>query len=349
MGPELILAGLALGLAACAWPLQPRLRRRRPPRQEPPPVRLSVIIPARNEAENLPRLMRSLQTQTRKPEEILVVDDGSTDGTASVAAAWGARVIPSDPLPEGWRGKPWACYQGARAASGEWLLFLDADVWLEPDGLASLLMQYAGGAMSLVPWHQVQRPYEHLSLFFNLVMVLSGSGETLFGQMLLVDRESYQRVGGHASVKQHVLENLWLTFELRRAGIPVSSGVGRGILAMRMYPKGYRQMVEGWSKGFAGGAAGVAMRTRILVGAWLGGLTTAVLGFLWGEAGALWTMVYLACAVQVAWMARQVGDFHWAAALFYPVCLFVFFGIMARSAWFPVRTVSWKGRRLRGV
>ena len=309
-------------------------------------MRLSVVIPARNEEQNLPRLLRALHTQTRQPEEVIVVDDGSTDATASVARALGARVISSQPLPDGWRGKPWACHQGARAATGDCLLFLDADVWLERDGLRRLLAMYSGGAFSLAPWHKVERGYEQLSLFFNLVMVLSAAREALFGQMLLVDRDSYWRVGGHECVKQRTLENLWLTGEFRRAGIPVASGIGRGILGMRMYPRGFRDLVKGWSKGFAGGAACVATRTRLLVGAWLGGLTTAVLGWWLGAFEAVWATVYIGCALQVAWLGRKVGSFHWLAALLYPVPLFFFFGIMVRAVFLPGRIVSWKGRRI---
>ena len=88
---------------------------------------LSIIIPARNEETNLPKLLRSLTAQSPQPREIIVVDDASTDRTAEVAQQFGARVIRSLPLPNGWRGKTWACHQGAQVATGEMLLFLDAD------------------------------------------------------------------------------------------------------------------------------------------------------------------------------------------------------------------------------
>ena len=80
---------------------------------------LSIIIPARNEEENLPTLLRSLAAQSVRPGEIIVVDDASTDHTAEVARQNGARVVNSLPLPEGWRGKTWACHQGAQAAAGQ--------------------------------------------------------------------------------------------------------------------------------------------------------------------------------------------------------------------------------------
>jgi len=98
-----------------------------------PPI--SVIIPARNEERSLPSLLSSLHNQTLKPDEIIVVDDNSEDATAEVADKGGAKVIHAKALPEGWHGKAWACWTGAKEAQGEILVFLDADTSVQPDGL----------------------------------------------------------------------------------------------------------------------------------------------------------------------------------------------------------------------
>lgn len=84
-------------------------------------------------------LLRSLAAQSVKPREIIVVDDASNDRTAEIARESGAVVLDSQHLPEGWRGKTWACHQGAQAVAGEYLLFVDVDTWFEPDGLAQVL------------------------------------------------------------------------------------------------------------------------------------------------------------------------------------------------------------------
>lgn len=104
---------------------------------------ISIIIPARDEEQNLGVLLQSIAEQSLQPREIIVVDDCSTDGTAGIPQQYGARLICDMPLPDdGWRGKTWACHQGAQAATGALLLFLDADTSLEPDGLSQLAAQF---------------------------------------------------------------------------------------------------------------------------------------------------------------------------------------------------------------
>ena len=99
---------------------------------------MSIVVPARNEATTLPDLLASLGALDPAPHEVIVVDDGSEDGTAEVARTRGVDVHSVPGPPEGWLGKPWACQQGARRATGDLLLFLDADVQLSADALPRL-------------------------------------------------------------------------------------------------------------------------------------------------------------------------------------------------------------------
>ncbi len=343
----LILLLVTLALWAAGFRLRDRLRpcaaTHRPDCQQ----NISIIIPARNEAHNLPALLRSLAAQPLKPGEIIVVDDGSTDRTAELARELGATVIASQPLPEGWRGKTWACHQGAQAATGELLLFVDADTWFEPEGLARILSGYAGGACSVGPCHAVRKPYEQLSLFFNFNMTVGTVPSGLFGQMLLVDRESYRRVGGHQTVKGRILENFFLAGQFQAAGILVRSGTGRGMFSFRMYPNGLGELVAGWTKGFAAGAGQTPRGTLLLLVAWMIGLMLAPLGWLATGEALRWGAIYLLCAAQVGWFSRQVGDFHWFIALLYPVPLIFFFVIFAWSVARSGKQVTWKGREIR--
>jgi 4,4'-diaponeurosporenoate glycosyltransferase len=282
-----------------------------------------------------------------KPHEILVVDDCSTDRTAEVARQLGAKVIASKPLPDGWRGKTWACHQGAQAATGELLLFVDADTWFEADGFAHILSGYTGGAFSVGPYHAVRKPYEQLSLFFNCNMAAGTVPRGLFGQMLLVDRESYRRVGGHQAVRGRILENFWLAGQFRVACIPVQSVMGRGVFAFRMYPNGLRELIGGWTKGFASGAGQTPRGTMFLIVMWMIGLVLPPLcGLITGD-WLRWGAVYLLCAAQVAWFGRQVGAFRWLSSLLYPLPLIFFFVVFAWSMARSGRRVSWKGREIR--
>jgi 4,4'-diaponeurosporenoate glycosyltransferase len=346
MGPDLIIGavGAALWLASCGllWRLFHRAA-------EVPPVdragagEVSVIIPARNEAANLPALLDSLRHQPTAPLEVLVVDDDSDDGTEEVARRGGASVIRSQPLPEGWRGKPWACHQGARAARGELLLFLDADCRLEPGGLDRLLARYEGGAYSVAPWHAVERPYEELSAFFNAIMVAATVPGGLFGQVLLVEREAHERAGGHEAVKGRVLENLRLASIYRQHGLPVGCSAGKGMVRFRMYPDGFAALVEGWTKGFASGAAETPRLAVIGVAAWISGLIVALVAPLFGAW--LWGL-YLLFALQFGIVLRRVGGFSWLTALAYPVVLLFYLGLFLRSSRRSGRTVTWKGREI---
>jgi len=345
METEIIMLFVALALWLAGFLLLGRLRPFHEANAPNLPPAVSVVIPARNEEHNLPRLLRSLVSQPAKPREIIVVDDGSTDHTAGLARQFGATVIPSQPLPEGWRGKPWASHQGAQAAVGDLLLFVDADSWFAPDGLARILSAYEGGAFSVGPYHDVRKPYEQLSLFFNFNMTFGTVPHGLFGQMLLVNRESYQRVGGHETVRGRILENVLLARQFRRAGIAVRSVTGRGVLAFRMYPNGPRELIAGWTKGFAAGAGQTPRRIMFALVAWISGLMLAPLGWLvtgdWS-----WCPVYLLCAAQVGWFSRQVGAFRWYTALLYPAPLLFFFALFAWSVARSGRAVSWKGREV---
>ena len=343
----MILLAITLALWAAGFLLLGRLCRCGRADAPGPLPTASVIIPARNEERNLPTLLRSLASQPVKPREIIVVDDGSTDRTAEVARQLGATVIASQPLPEGWLGKTWACHQGAQAALGDLLLFLDADTWFEPDGLARILSGYTGGAFSVGPYHAVCRPYENLSLFLNFNMTVGTVPRGLFGQMLLVDRASYRRVGGYEAVKGRILENFRLAGQFRATGVAVRSVTGRRVFSFRMYPNGLRELVDGWTKGFASGAGQTSRGTLFLVVAWMTGLMLAPLGWLATGDGLRWGVLYFLCAAQVAGFSRQVGAFRWYTTALYPLPLVFFFAVFARSAIRSGKAVNWKGREIR--
>ncbi len=330
---------------------------------------MSVIIPARDEADSLPGLLAALASQTRAPDEVVVVDDHSRDATAAVAAAGGARVLPAPPLPDGWYGKPWSCHCGAGTATGELLVFLDADVTLSPDALERLVAEWTrgGGLVSAQPRHDPLDAYEQLSAACNLVAMM-GTGafsrgarvepEMAFGPCMVIGAEDYRRAGGHAhpEVRARVTEDVGLARRVRATGGSVRLLAGGDAIGFRMYPGGARQLVQGWSKMLAAGATDAPRLPAALTALWVaGGLRasrrglSAALGRRVGpvdrvvDAG-----VYLAWALGTRRLLAKVGRFApwtwWA----FPVPLATLVALTARSAGLAIsgRTTDWRGRQV---
>lgn len=357
---------LSLSAVACACALRVLLARRAfVPVASGSEASVSAIIPARNEEARIRPLLDSLAAQEHRPVEVIVVDDGSTDGTAEVARAAGARVIPAGELPEGWKGKPWACQVGAGAATGDWLLFLDADLSLAPDSFAKLqgLCEDSKRVTSICPYHRIGSWGEELSSFFNLIMIVGTGAFTsgretrhsvgLFGQSLLIARGTYEEVDGHACVRDKVLENLYLAQHLQAVGSECRCYLGRGVVEMRMFPGGLPEIWAGWKKGFTTGAAQANGRALTLVSLWLSAgmliLTALVVALVVGTSvpGAVALAgAYGLYAIQCLWAFRLAGSFRPWNGLLFPVTL-LFYQVLFFTALLEkargVRT-NWRGR-----
>jgi 4,4'-diaponeurosporenoate glycosyltransferase len=327
---------------------------------------LSVIIPARNESERLPALLTSLQNQTCPPAEVIVVDDQSEDETARIARNFGARVISSQTLPPGWVGKTWACHQGAKAASGDLFLFLDADVFLERTALRKILRAFdeTKGVLSIQPYHEVKKAYEQLSAIFNLIQLAASSAFTFrgdavvnkrcFGPTLLVSKENYIASGGHEAVRDRVLENFFMSKLYVQNRIAIHCFSGRGAVSFRMYPNGLSDLIQGWMKGFTAGAGGTSPFIFIGIVAWLtGALGTArhlVMDLFNRPIGtvSVFILLYLFYALQIRGYLRKTGRFHGLTAALYPIPVFFFILVFLGSLVYRVtgHRFLWKGRRL---
>jgi 4,4'-diaponeurosporenoate glycosyltransferase len=322
---------------------------------------VSVIIPARNEAHNIPGVLSSLQQQSFSPLEVLLVDDNSSDGTGPLAGHFQAGVIHLDrEPPPGWLGKPWACWQGYRQARGELLLFLDADVCLAPGALEKLVQvrEKRGGLLSVQPHHRMERVYEQVSLVFNLVSVaamraFSAWGPRVrplgaFGPCILCLKEDYERAGTHAAVKGRVLEDIALGRAFQEAGLPVQLFLGGDLLSFRMYPRGWSSLVEGWSKNFALGAQSLDPVTLLLLTAWVTGALASGMDFFRSGGQGLPAALYLLYSLQIYLVSRKLGNFSVLAAALYPLFFLaftvLFFLSLVRTVLF--RSVTWRGRSI---
>lgn len=322
-------------------------------------TQFSIIIPARNEEENLPKLLASIAAASSSCE-LIVVDDNSTDRTPRIAEAFGARVVHPGEPPRGFKGKAWACARGAAESSTDLLFFLDADTWFEPNGLENILQTFAGlpssTALSVLPFAVTKRAYEELSLFFNLMMAFGAGGfgifqsPRLFGQSLILTNELYRAIGGHDSVGEFVLENFHLAQQLKDAHGRSVCLAGRGSLHMRMFPNGLKQLSEGWTKAFADGAQSTDSRVLFVSVLWLTSLaaTAAVLPFSSASHLHAALTLYIFAAIQIFFLSRQIGSFRIATCLLFPLPLTFFFIIFSRSAIRRAtrRPTNWRGRNV---
>ncbi len=327
---------------------------------------ISIIIPARNEEHTLTNLLDSLSGQMSSQDEVIVVDDHSEDRTKEVAARTGVTVLASSPTPAGWLGKPWACFQGARIASREILVFLDADTVLEKNGLNNIIETHVekDGVVSIQPYHKVRELYEQLSAFFNII-VMAGIGSFtvlgrrirpigLFGPAVVMKRQSYLDSGGHDTVKGEILDDVALGAELQHKGMEVHCLGGKRTISFRMYPNGIRELINGWSKGFAMGAAKTSTPLLILIVLWICGSVGTARGLIEAAIAAnniqiaLSGGLYLLYTAQIQWMLVRIGNFKFYTALLYPVAAAFFVIVFAYSLVrvVLVRSVRWKGREI---
>ena len=327
---------------------------------------VSIVVPARNEETNIPNLVRSLKGQIKADDEIIVVDDHSEDNTAAVAEQEGARVIKSRRMPPGWIGKTWACYQGARKAGGELLVFLDADTFIEKGGLDRILSNYIAndGVLSIQPYHRVRKLYEQLSALFNLVLMAAMGSFTilgeiikpigLFGPVMVLEKKLYLESGGFEKVKAEILDDLAYGAEFKKRGVKLYCYGGRGTASFRMYPGGMGQLITGWSKGFAMGAVKTSIPVLFMIIAWITGalgttrhlLQTVTITDI--SLVTLWGLLYIAYAIQIYWMLYRIGNFKPYVALLFPIPLLFFLVVFVYSfiIIFVRKRISWKGRKI---
>lgn len=329
---------------------------------------ISVIVPARNEAATLPRLLTSLLAQDYHPYEVLVVDDDSTDETAAIVQRYrdrGVELLSVAGPPPGWTGKNHACWIGATHARYSWLLFVDADTELAPSALHSTSCFVREHAISFVSlfarqrcetfWERLLLPFAYQQYFVSTdARVNNLSGPALAnGQYLLIHSAVYHAVGGHAAIAGSIIDDVALAVRVKRAGIAAVACRGEQLVSVRMYTN-LRQIVHGFGKN----------SFPYLQQSPLRGIQTALsttfasaVGLLfieaaWKKSSRLFALALLAYCAQVLnallWL-RHFG-IHPRLALRYalltPGAALVFLAIALSSLLHSItgRSVAWKGR-----
>ena len=335
--------------------------------------RVSIIVPARDEERNLPRLLDSLLALDYPDYEILVVDDDSRDATPHLAGEYATRsggrlrVLHRTGPEPGWTGKNAACWAGASAANGEWLLFTDADTEHAPMSLraaVSAALDADSGALSLFTaqrclsfWERLLLPFAYQQYFVGVrprALARSGGPALANGQYFLISRRAYDASGGHAAVAASIIDDVALAAALKRAGFPPFTGRGEALVSVRMYDD-----LSGIAQGFTKNTTQFLQEQKAA-----GALVVLSTGCAAAVAPALVRGIVdqkhktVAGAV-FAYVVQAVGMLPWLRAfgvprryaLLAPLASLSFTAIALSSAWHTLarRPVRWKGRGYRAT
>ena len=236
---------------------------------------VSILVPARNEAGQIARTLRSLEEQTYPDFELILLDDGSSDGTMKIAQQTlegnpRTKVISGQPLPPGWLGKNWACHQLAQQAQGELLIFTDADVHWAPKALSaivSLLQQMRADMLTVWPTQRTETWSERLVVPMMMFVITGYLPEILVrytpwqvfaaanGQCLLFRRAAYDQIGGHQSVHDNIIEDMGLARGIKQSGFRLVMALGNRLIDTRMYTN-WREVRDGFAKNILAGHGG---------------------------------------------------------------------------------------------
>ena len=350
------------------------------PADNTPRPELTVIIPARNEEQNLPACLTSLLDQDGElfklglDWELLVIDDDSTDSTRSIATAAAAQhpgmtVLEAPPLElratqRAFTGKTNACWAGAQQATGRWLLFTDADTLHEPGDLVRALHEakkHEAALLSYSPrqivhgfWQRALMPlvFSELASVYppNQVNDPAQRIAAANGQFLMVEREAYFAVGGHRAVGRSVLEDVDLAYKIKHSKRGLRFRYAPDALSTRMY-RGLSDMVEGWTKNLAllfPHALGLAAWRLLDIALLLLPVLIFALPYLvlWQKVAILllWARTLLRYSRRVA--RSNFGFVNCSLSIF---ALPLFIGLLVRS-WMKHKLfhqVTWKGREYR--
>lgn len=345
--------------------------------KSPPPgnPKVTFLIPARNEERNIARCLDSVLAQDYANFEVYVTDDQSTDRTAAIVEEFAARdsrihLIRGEKLPEGWKGKGWALWQGHQKATGDWILLLDADTKLYPHALTQTLnfaIERKIDFFNPTPYFVMETFWEKAIQSFVWDFVLIRFPRMLvnwkkfpdnmaFGPFLLITKECYDGVKGHSQVCHSILEDVLLSQVVKKAGYSTYVVNGAAIFEVRMYTN-FAEVLQGWTKtAFASMNYNLGLMFGAIVGIFLTSaqpfLTLPIAGIAYWQTGSeIWRLFFIAGIFQVfaLLLRRFVKDLYYhfpkRYILTHPLGVFVVLYMQFDSTYkYYFGAITWKGR-----
>lgn len=339
-------------------------------RISPQPVafpRVSVLVPARDEAENIGNCLSGLLAQDYPDVEIIVLDDHSTDETAEIAHRWqqrspNLRLISGAPLPDGWLGKNWACHQLSEAASGDILIFADADTRHQPLAIRGTVGWMQRQQLGMLTAFLTQKtctwaeklavPLIYLLVYSSLPLWLtrfsrSPSTVAANGQWIAFTREAYEKLGGHTAVRSEIVEDMCLGRLAKSKNINQLAVSAADVIRCRMYHSA-KEVVQGFSKNLFGIVNYRMSGLVLLLGIMLfTGVLPFGLLFVPGVAnlGIVAVALLLAIRIIAGWRFGISGGWGMLA---HPLGVLLVCAIGIRSLWqYRNGGIRWKGREIR--
>lgn len=322
---------------------------------------VSILIPARNEAHNLPRTLRAVQRQAYRHLEVLVLDDHSEDGTAEIIEDFTRqdrriRRLSGTSLPSGWLGKNWACDQLAALAQGDYFLFIDADVELHGEAIRSAIQELKRQKLVLLSvfpdqemptWgEKIVVPIMHYLLLTLLPLAFIRrfafpSMAAANGQFMLFEAATYRREQWHERVRQRVTEDIEIVKVIKRQGLRAGTYLGNRMIRCRMYD-GFGAAVDGFSKNLLAGFGNSILGLLVFLL-----LTTVGYGFALWYAPLLGGAMLVVGTTIINLLLAAMGNQPLVIVLLQPLKMLALVGIGFNSIYRKLSGKNtWKGRRV---
>ncbi|MCX8059344.1 MAG: glycosyltransferase, partial [Spirochaetes bacterium] len=348
-------------------------------------IKISIIIPIRNEEKNILYILNDLTNQTYNNFEIIIIDDNSEDRSEVVIKDYIInyninfsnyylnnnikisyyKLNYNLEVFKNWQGKSAACYYGTLFALNDFLLFIDADVRLEKDALEYIIKNYKKDSiLTIQPYHYTKKFYEQFSMYFNIIAFIGmdlgkiiNTNKTkngLFGPFIFLPKEIYYKTNGHLNVKEYIIEDIMLGKFFVNLGYEIISIPHLKKIKYRMYPNGFKDLINGWIKNISLGALKTSVWVFLIITSFIAFSTSITLNLL----SSIFSLNLKNILVSILFYSifsfinfysfNFIGSFKFISLIIFPIHLFLFLLIFIISFIMKIFRipVNWKNRKI---